>query len=157
MFRVQSVPEPDCSSWALPYNSMFRVQTVPEPNCCSWALLYASEGCYCVSSRFTIVMFNRCSWISCSKFQFFLSVPLLTLLRPRFRGHNQALRKKEKNWQRSREFLQQIEDAELLIEEGSGSFCRGDPDDRIPPPQPMFSPASPSPISALPPPLPPPA
>jgi hypothetical protein len=61
------------------------------------------------------------------------------------------LRKKEKNRQRSREFHQQIEDAELLIEE---AFAVAIP---TLPPQPMFSPASPSPISALPPPLPPPA
>jgi hypothetical protein len=84
-------------------------------------------------------------------FQMFLFVPVLTLLRPRFRGHNQALRKKEKNRQRSREFHQQREDAELMIEE---AFAVAIP---IPPPPPMFSPASPSPISALPPPPPPPA
>ena len=85
-------------------------------------------------------------------FRVFLFVPLLTLLRPRFRGHNQALRKNETNRQRSREFHQQIAAAELLIEEAFAAVA-------IPiPSPPMFSPApSPTGISTLPPPLPPPA
>ena len=35
---------------------MSRAQTVPEPDCCSWALSY--EGCDCISSRFFRMRFN---------------------------------------------------------------------------------------------------
>jgi hypothetical protein len=124
---------------------MFLFQTVPEPYCSSWALSY--DGCKCMSSRFTML-----SWFHCFNVELtmLLFVVLLIHSRPRFQGHNQALRKKERNRQRSREYQQQIAAAELLIEE---AFAVAP----VPPPQPMFSPASPSPSSTLPPPLPPPA
>jgi hypothetical protein len=109
----------------------FDFKTEPEPDCCSRAL--SNEGCDCMNSRFTIssLLFNH---IACL---------LLTLLSPRSCGHNQAVRKKEKNWQRSREYHQRKAAAQLLIEE---AFAVKVPHPRVsPPPSPSSTPSPPLP------------